>query len=246
VIAGPVEPGSIPRALYWDTADPYHYVRLHNELLIVGGEDHKTGQEGDREQDRHLALEEWARVRFPMLGPVTHRWSGQVMEPIDGVAFIGRNPGRDEHVFIATGDSGQGMTHGTIAGMLLRDLILGVENPWTAVYHPDRKTPAALASFAEEHANMAAQYRDWVTPGEVDDVSQIPAGSGAIVREGLSKVAAYRAPDGQLFRHSATCPHLGAIVRWNADACSFDCPAHGSRFDPFGKVTRGITDWFRV
>ena len=86
---------------------------------------------------------------------------------------------------------------------------------------------------------MAAQYRDWVTPGEVDDVSQIPAGSGAIVREGLSKVAAYRAPDGQLFRHSATCPHLGAIVRWNADACSFDCPAHGSRFDPFGKVLNG-------
>jgi glycine/D-amino acid oxidase-like deaminating enzyme/nitrite reductase/ring-hydroxylating ferredoxin subunit len=239
VIAGPIEPGSLTRALYWDTADPYHYVRLKGELLIVGGEDHKTGQDGDRAQDRHLALEEWARARFPQLGSITHRWSGQVMEPVDGVAFIGRNPGSEDNVWIATGDSGQGMTHGAIAGMLLRDLILGRENPWTAVYHPDRKTPAAAGRYLEENANMAAQYRDWVTPGEVDDAAQIAPGAGAILREGLTKVAVYKDRDGLCHRRSAVCPHLGGLVRWNADAGSWDCPAHGSRFDPFGKVING-------
>jgi len=237
VIAAPVPPGTVPRALYWDTADPYHYVRLKGELLIIGGEDHKTGQDGARAQDRHGALEEWARARFPELGPITHRWSGQVLEPVDGVAFIGRNPGTEENVWIATGDSGQGMTHGAIAGMLLRDLMLGVDNPWSAVYHPDRKTPAAAGTFLKENVNMAAQYRDWVTPG--DDAEEIAKGSGAIVREGLSKVAVYRDVDGFCHRHSAVCPHLGAIVRWNADAGTWDCPAHGSRFDPFGKVING-------
>ena len=131
------------------------------------------------------------------------------------------------------------MTHGAIAGMLLRDLILGVDNPWTAVYHPDRKTPAAAGTFLRETVNMAAQYRDWVTPGEVDVAEEIAPGSGAVVREGLAKVAVYRAADGFCYRHSAVCPHLGGIVRWNADAGSWDCPAHGSRFDPFGKVING-------
>ncbi|HEX7296737.1 MAG TPA: FAD-dependent oxidoreductase, partial [Pyrinomonadaceae bacterium] len=137
---------SVTRALYWDTPDPYHYVRLQtdkddplSEILIVGGEDHKTGQENDGFR-RFENLERWTRERFPQMGEVEFRWSGEVMEPVDGIAFIGRNPLDADNVFIATGDSGQGMTHGTIAGILLTDLLQGRKNPWEDLYSPSRIT----------------------------------------------------------------------------------------------------------
>jgi len=132
VIGGLIPRNSIRPGLWWDTGniksewttDPYHYARLqpyddNHDLLIVGGEDHKTGQadkEGIIEEDRYLRLEEWTRKHFPSMMQIVYRWSGQVMEPVDMMGFIGRNPG-DKNIYIATGDSGNGMTHGTIAGM---------------------------------------------------------------------------------------------------------------------------------
>ena len=155
VLAFGVPRGSATKALYWDTMDPYHYARLQTvprddsdekrlglsteDLLIVGGEDHKTGQADDAEA-RYDRLETWARERFPINGGRRSQWSGQVMETIDGLAFIGHNPLDGPNIYIATGDSGQGMTHGTIAGILLTDLIVGRRNPWTALYDPARKS----------------------------------------------------------------------------------------------------------
>lgn len=238
-----VPAGSTSTALYWDTLDPYHYVRLQHggdtgeDLLIVGGEDHKTGQADDA-AERHARLELWARRRWPKCGDVAYRWSGQVMETVDGLAFIGRNPG-DEHIYIATGDSGMGMTHGTIAGILLTDLITGKENPWAEHYDPARKRVKALGEFAKENLNVAAQYLDWVTGGDVSSADQVPPGSGAVVRRGLHKVAVYREPGGRLHEHSATCPHLGCVVHWNGGEKTWDCPCHGSRFDALGRVLSG-------
>ena len=241
VIALRVPRGSVTRALYWDTPHPYHYVRLQSaaghDLLIVGGEDHKTGQEDDA-AIRFARLEGWARERFPAAEQVEATWSGQVMEPMDYLAFIGRNPG-DEHVWIATGDSGNGITHGTIAGMLLRDLILGRANPWATLYDPNRRTLGSALHFAKENLNMVAQYTGWVTGGEVSDESEIPRDSGAVIRRGLRKVAVYRDEQGALHECSAVCTHLGAIVGWNSKEKTWDCPAHGSRFDRFGCVLNG-------
>jgi glycine/D-amino acid oxidase-like deaminating enzyme/nitrite reductase/ring-hydroxylating ferredoxin subunit len=248
-IGARVPRGTIPRALYWDTLDPYHYVRLQpqaaagngtvsQDVLIVGGEDHKTGQ-ADDQAARWQRLEDWARPRFPALGPVDYRWSGQVMETIDGLAFIGRNPGDEANVFIATGDSGMGMTHGTIAGILLTDLILGRENPWAALYDPSRKTLRAAGEFLKENLNVAGQYADWLTRGDVASADAIPHGSGAVIRRGLSKVAAYRDEHGQLHERSAVCPHLGCLVAWNDAEKTWDCPCHGSRFDRLGQVING-------
>jgi len=239
VIGAPIPSAAWTPGLFWDTEQPYRYVRASGRqpLLIVGGEDHKTGQEDDG-RDRWQALERWARERFPQMGEVRFRWSGQVMEPMDGVAFIGRNPG-DENVWIATGDSGNGMTHGAIAGMLLRDLILERENEWEKLYDPSRKSLRAAVEFTKENLNMAAQYASWLTPGEVHSEDEIPKGTGAIVRHGLHKHAVYRDANGALHRCSATCPHLGAILGWNSAECTWDCPAHGSRFDPYGKVLNG-------
>ncbi len=244
VIGLRVPRGAVARALYWDTLDAYHYVRVqdfagaqHNELLIVGGEDHKTGQpHGD---DPYQRLEAWTRRRVPQAESVAFRWSGQVVEPVDGLGYIGRNPGDKPNVYIATGDSGMGMTHGTIAGMLITDLICGRTNPWEGLYDPSRKWTSSLRDYASENLNVAAQYLDWVTGGEVRSVHEVPAGSGAILREGLSKVCVYRDENGALHKHSAVCPHLNCIVSWNAAEHSWDCPCHGSRFDPLGRVIQG-------
>jgi glycine/D-amino acid oxidase-like deaminating enzyme/nitrite reductase/ring-hydroxylating ferredoxin subunit len=244
VIGATVPTGSINTGLYWDTLDPYHYVRLSrsssvaNDVLIVGGEDHKTGQTDDDEA-RYVKLETWARARFPMIKDFAFHWSGQIMEPVDGLAFIGRNPMDEPNVFIATGDSGNGMTHGTIAGMLLADLIQGRDNAWSVLYDPSRKTLRALNTFAKETLNMAAQYADWVTPGDVKEEESVLPGSGATVRHGLKKIAVYCDEVGQRHETSAVCPHLGGIVAWNDLEKTWDCPCHGSRFDKFGTVLNG-------
>jgi glycine/D-amino acid oxidase-like deaminating enzyme len=156
VIAAEVEKNSIPLALYWDTGNqkskdhvkPYHYVRIQqtknakNDLLVVGGEDHKTGSIINKKhlESKFKKLEKWMREIFSVDGRVVYSWSGQVLEPLDGLAFIGPNPGNDKSIYIATGDSGNGMTHGTIAGILLHDLILGKKNDWAELYSPNRTT----------------------------------------------------------------------------------------------------------
>lgn len=238
VVGARVARGSVPKMLLWDTPDPYHYVRIQEatngksayDVLIVGGEDHKTGQADDMES-RFARLEAWTKERFPMIEGFEFRWSGQVMEPVDGLAFIGRNPLDKRSVYIATGDSGNGMTHGTIAGMLLTDLIRGRENAWTEIYDPARKTFSAVVEFVKENANVAAQYTDLATPGDVESVEEIARGEGAIIRRGLSKVAVHRDAEGALHERSAICTHLGCVVAWNSFEKSWDCPCHGSRFD---------------
>lgn len=245
VIGISIPSGVVPKGLYWDTLDPYHYVRLANSekthshtILLVGGEDHKTGQADDAEA-RYDRLESWARERFPSVGRPEYRWSGQVMESIDGLAFIGRNPMDQPNVFVATGDSGMGLTHGTIAGMLLTDLILERKNPWTDLYDPSRIKFGAAGEFAQEQLNVAAQYTEWLTGDDVDSVKEITRGSGAVIRRGFSKVAVYRDQANRLHECSAVCSHLGCIVAWNSLEHTWDCPCHGSRFDPKGKVITG-------
>ena len=248
VIGGRIPRGSVIRAHYWDTADPYHYVRVqsvspkgddHYDVLIVGGEDHKSGQ-ADEGSQRHSQLEAWARERFPMIERIEYRWSGQVMESADGIAFIGRNPGDPRNVFIATGDSGMGMTHGTIAGILITDLIMGRESPWTPLYDPSRKTLRAFLKYAGENINVAGQYVEgYLRGGDVDSSEEIAQGEGAVIRRGIAKLAVYRDEQGTLHERSAVCPHLGCIVRWNRLEKTWDCPCHGSRFDRYGRVTNG-------
>ncbi len=245
VVAFRVPKGSVPDALYWDTPDPYHYVRLQpldaaSDALIVGGEDHKTAHEDDA-GERFSCLEEWTRERFKSAGERISQWSGQVLETNDYLAFIGKNPDGAEHVWLATGDSGMGMTHGTIAGILLGALITGKEHPWAKLYDPKRVTlhSTELTTLARENADVAAQFADYVTPGQVSDVASIPTGEGRVIRRGLLKVAAYKDDTGTVHECSAVCTHVKCIVDWNTAEKSWDCPCHGSRFDPYGKVLAG-------
>jgi glycine/D-amino acid oxidase-like deaminating enzyme/nitrite reductase/ring-hydroxylating ferredoxin subunit len=249
VIGARVPRGSIPHGLYWDTPDPYHYVRLQRaednaghdldyEYLIVGGEDHKTGQAHDM-AERFTRLEKWTRDRFPMIERVEYRWSGQIMEPVDYLAYIGKNPGGDEHIYIATGDSGNGMTHGTIAGIILNELVQGRRHQWAKLYDPARVKFRAAPEYMKENANVAEQYKDWFTTGDADNIESIKPGEGAVVGRGRGKIAVYRDERGTVHQMSAVCTHLYCIVNWNDAEKTWDCPCHGSRFGPLGNVVNG-------
>jgi nitrite reductase/ring-hydroxylating ferredoxin subunit len=131
------------------------------------------------------------------------------------------------------------MTHGTIAGMLITDLILGRDNAWAGLYDPARKPLGAVLDFARENLNVAGRYADWLTPGELRSADEIAPGSGAVIRSGLTKIAVYRDAAGELHECSAVCPHLGCIVAWNDSEQTWDCPCHGSRFDALGQVIQG-------
>ena len=151
VIGARVPRGAVGDALYWDTGVPYHYVSLHpgneagnggpEDFLLVGGEDHSAGVEQDSDE-RHARLEAWARGRIPALQRVEYRWAGQVVETTDGLAFIGEDPD-EPNVHLVTGDSGMGLTHGTIAAMLLTERLAGRDHPWARLYDPSRRTVVA-------------------------------------------------------------------------------------------------------
>jgi len=263
VVAAPVPKGILSYALWWDTGDknsiwtsePYHYIRLAEynseyDLLISGGEDHKVGQADDEnipEQNRYFKLTEWTKRRFPSMGNVEYQWSGQVMEPIDHMAFIGRNPG-DDNIYVITGDSGNGITHGTIGGILIKDMITGKKNEWEELYNPSRKPMKNTGEYLHEAGNMTAQYIDWITKDDLKEIEELKPGQGATISSGLKKIAAYRDEQGNLVTCSAVCPHLGGILQWNAEEKSFDCPVHGSRFTAEGYVINGpaISDLKRL
>ncbi|MDQ4123638.1 MAG: FAD-dependent oxidoreductase [Acidobacteriota bacterium] len=239
VIGLKVPKGSVEKALFWDTEEMYHYVRIQEEadydILISGGEDHRVGQAHDFEA-RYQRLESWTREHFPVAGEVLFRWSGEVQESGDYLAYIGRWSVGEPNVYMVTGDSGMGMTHGTIAGMLISDLILGRENPWAKIYDPSRIFTESLTETVTELSSTLAQYKDWITKGDVESVEDLRPGQGAVISQGTEKIAAYRDEQGELHLRSAVCRHMGCIVSWNGSEKSWDCPCHGSRYGIDGHV----------
>jgi glycine/D-amino acid oxidase-like deaminating enzyme/nitrite reductase/ring-hydroxylating ferredoxin subunit len=227
-----------PDALFWDTADPYHYIRRQDDWLIVGGEDHKTGLR-HRTEDCFARLETYCRDRFGITR-FEYRWSGQIIEPQDGLPFIGRSS-FSENIYVATGYSGNGMTFGTLAGMILSDLARGVENPYAELYSATRIKPLAGAKrfFSENVDYPLCFVQDRVRAPEVRDPSEIAPGEGKILRYQGRRLAAYRGPGGDLTALSPVCPHLGCHVHFNSSERSWDCPCHGSRFATDGSVLNG-------
>lgn len=242
VVAARLPAGSVAPALYWTDDDPYEYVRFQSgdgfDWVITGGEDHKTGHKHDA-QERFDRLERWTRTHFPQVESIEYRWSGQVLEPFDYLSFTGRNPDGAENVFMHSGDSGNGITHGIMAGILLADLILGRENPWEKLYDPKRISLRATPEFLRENIDVASHYRELITRGDVSSASEIAPGEGAVYLRGRTRIAGYRDEEGVLHERSASCTHLRCIVHWNTTEKSWDCPCHGSRFDPYGRVLNG-------
>ncbi|NOK10257.1 FAD-dependent oxidoreductase [Corallococcus exercitus] len=236
-LEGPLEPGQ-----YYDSRDPYHYIRTQQvdsvPYVIVGGEDHKVGSEEDT-ASCFARLEAYTRERLPVKR-ITHRWSGQVIEPADGLPYIGRNVG-SRHVYVATGFSGTGMTFGTLAGMVLSDLILGNESPYAALYEPGRVKPKAGAKdFIQENAEVAFRFvADRLSKPDGKHLADVKPGEAKILEVEGRKVAVYREDDGTAHAVSPVCTHLGCHVHWNNAERTWDCPCHGGRFSPTGRVLNG-------
>jgi nitrite reductase/ring-hydroxylating ferredoxin subunit len=234
----------IPQGLYWDTDDPYHYTRTQplegGEVLIIGGEDHKTGAE--TEALRHFeTLLEYAQSHFGV-DHVEYRWSGQIIEPVDGLPYIGLNTA-SRHVQVATGYSGNGMTWATVAGRLTSDLVLGRPNPYAELYKATRVKPLAAArDYIAENLDFPRHLvTDRATNADVqgDDPALVPKGAGRVLVIDGVKHAVYRDETGELHSLSPVCPHMHCDVRWNDAERSWDCPCHGSRFTPIGEVLNG-------
>ena len=208
--------------------DLYELLSGH-DLLIVGGEDHRTGQENDGET-RFANLKRWTEERFPNAGGIKYEWSGQFLETHDGLAFLGRFSDSEPNVYLITGDSGMGMTHGTVGAMIASDQILGRENVWANVYDPSRLTTQSLKEAVPEIIDSTVPYTDWVTPGDISSEADLKKGEGAVMRDGVSRIAVYRDENGEVHRLNAKCTHLGCVVRFNSLEKTWDCPCHGSRF----------------
>lgn len=243
VVAAPVPKGSIEDVLIYDNKDPYIYVRKSEhpdkdkEYLIIGGEDHKVGIEDQESYHSHFSnLEAWGREHFPeAMGQVEFKWSGQVVENAEGLAYIGQSGEQGE--YIVTGDNGNGLTHGTLAAKIIVDAIAGRENPWSEIYSPSRlPTKAGLSGIYETVKENVVQQKEYVRLVAVDtgDIEDIAPCSGSVIRgslgEGLKPIAIYKDKDGKICRFSALCPHMKGVVAWNPIEKSWDCPNHGSRF----------------
>lgn len=229
--------------LFWDTYEPYHYIRhasvLGKSFVVVGGADHRTGSE--TETERHYDdLSKYVFERFGF-GGAALRWSAQVYEPVDGLPFIGKRPS-GEHVHFATGFSGNGMTFGTLAAMITVDAMLGRESRWAALYSAGRIKPFASAQeFLKHNAETQIHWaKDWVLGhSEAKSVDEVARGEGKVVRVNGRRLAVYRDDEGTLRAVSPVCTHLGCLVHFNRAERSWDCACHGSRFDTDGSVLHG-------
>lgn len=243
-IAIRVPRGSIEDCLIYDEAEAYKYARLtacddQDDYLVVGGCDHKVGQENT--SGRFDELETWARERFPQAGDVDYRWSGQIYEPVDYMAFIGKNQGKN-HTYVVTGDSGDGLTHGVLAGRLLADEIDKIDNPWSHLYQPSRlgSIAKALPSMLEHDVQINTRYKRYLE-SDIGDIEDLTAHTGGVLHDNLTSkpVAVYKDTKGQTYRFSAVCPHLKGVLCWNQTEKSWDCPVHGSRFSGEGICVEG-------
>jgi Rieske Fe-S protein len=240
VIAGRVPSGTVPDALWWDTANAYYYLRVEPhrtfDVVIFGGEDHKTGQESDTVAC-YSRLEERLKKIVPGV-ELTHRWSGQVIETPDGLPYIGQAA---DHQFAATGYAGNGLTFGTLAGLMISDAILGRPNPWAELFDPSRKAlTRGLWDYLKENVDYPYyKIRDRFAGAEAKSLREVKRGEGKIVERDGAKLAVYRDEAGKATLRSANCTHMGCVVEWNTAERTWDCPCHGSRFKPSGAVISG-------
>ncbi|MDD5204697.1 MAG: FAD-dependent oxidoreductase, partial [Desulfobacterales bacterium] len=229
-----------PEGMYISLDAPFHTIRKHRtdngeDYLLLGGEDHEVGHEGNT-AERYRRIETFARDLF-RIRDILYRWSTQDNSPVDQVPFIGRHSLLSRRIYVATGFQGWGMTNGTVAGVLLSDMISGRKNPWSGVFDPNRFTSFITRKFFSQNIHIAEMFvTDRVAGRAEKSLSDLKPGEGAIIKQNDKEFAASRDEEGIMRVLSPACTHMGCKVTWNNAEESWDCPCHGSRFDRDGKV----------
>lgn len=231
--------GSLPGALWWDTSDPYYFLRVENlvdcDYAIFGGRDEKTGQE--ESAVKQLEKLEHDLQRLMPAAETGERWLGQVIETADGLPYIGETA---ERQFIGTGFGGNGFTLGTVSALMARDRFLQRANPWSELFDPGRKTISSGWRYISENVDYPYHLiRDRLKRAQLQTAERLAPGEGGIIEERGRKIAAFRDRSGHLHRLDPSCTHMRCQVRWNDADCSWDCPCHGSRFKATGEVMGG-------
>ncbi|MBT1707550.1 FAD-dependent oxidoreductase [Fulvivirgaceae bacterium PWU5] len=235
--------GKYPEGLCYDMYDPYHYYRTQvvdgKSYLIAGGEDHKTGHEENTEK-RFRTLEAHVRKYFAVES-IAYQWSSQYFEPVDGLPYIGNLPMHGNNIYVATGYGGNGMTYSTVAAGILRDLITKQENVYQELFSPSRIKPVAgFTSFMQNNLDVAKNLiGGWFSSEALQDLANLAPGEGKVVEYEGKSIALSRDSEGALHAVSPTCTHMGCHVAWNLAEQSWDCPCHGARYSPDGKVLTG-------
>ncbi|MER5929107.1 FAD-dependent oxidoreductase [Streptomyces sp. NPDC002054] len=247
VLAAPIPEAADPQGMYLTPEDGIRSVRTApyapgQRLLIVAGESFRPGENGHAE--RWARLEGWARDSFPGFGAggAVQRWAAQDLDSADHLPFVGHLHPGTQHLYVATGFGGWGLTGGIMAGRLLTAHILGGPRPsWTELFDPRRLPPAReLPALVTAQAAIAGHYlgdRRHLAAAEAAEA--LPPGEGAVVRIHGHPCAVHRDADGTLRAVAARCTHMGCLVAFNRDEQAWECPCHGSRFAPDGRVLQG-------
>ncbi|MFD2148281.1 FAD-dependent oxidoreductase [Mucilaginibacter antarcticus] len=242
VLGVKLKDANYPDALIYDMQEPYHYVRTHEidgeQLLIIGGNDHKTGH--DDPEKAFEDLEKYTR-QYYNVSSVKYRWSAQYYIPADGFPYIGQMPEAPEGVYCATGYNGNGMMLGSIAGKILSDLIATGESKYKEIFSPARIKPiTGFTEFIKENADVAYHFvADRFNIDETESLQGLAPGTGKVVEVDGEKIAAYRDEAGKIHALTPVCTHAACIVNFNDAERSWDCPCHGARYDIDGKVITG-------
>jgi len=230
----------LTRALF-DSSD--HYIRTFDtkegQLVIIGGEDHKVGQEKST-LERYEVLEQWVRDYLPVKR-IAYQWCTQDNYSPEEVPLIGPYGAGYKRLFVATGFKGWGMTHGMVTSKIITDCILKKDNPWLELYSPDRKTSLRTKFWGlQMNVNTAqATITGVIKKVPERNIENIKEGNGKVILTQDKKMAVYKDTDGMTHAVSAKCTHMGCIVGWNNAEQSWDCPCHGSRYTQDGKVIYG-------
>lgn len=230
-----------PGGMYINAEEPARSLRHQStpegELILVVGENHKTGQ-GEDMNKHYKALIDFAEDIFTVEN-IPYRWSTQDCMTLDGIPYVGNYTPNTPNLYVATGFQKWGMTNSTASSLLLRDLIVKRESPWSDVYNPSRNTIAASAkSFLVENADVAKH----LLKGKLSPLSQdvkVEVGEGKVFEVKGDRVGVYKDEQNRLHIVNTTCTHMGCELNWNSAERSWDCPCHGSRFSYEGKILEG-------
>jgi Rieske Fe-S protein len=208
-----------------------------NQLVLVGGEGHKTAHGGSF-KEHYDNLQEFAQSIFNV-NDVLCRWSTQDYQTLDNVPYVGNLTSQTENIYIATGFGKWGMSNGTAAARLLTDKILGKHNPWEVVFNPSRSfTGKAYKKLLTENLDVAKE----LLIGKIkfgENKIDIKCGEGKVIKLQGEKYGVYKDEKEKLHIVDITCTHVGCELKWNDAEKSWDCPCHGSRFTYDGDILEG-------